>query len=177
MGMMTAAFQTVEDEDERRFPIPPGAVVLILALLFIGVIVVGIMLNNRSGSGRIRLVTIAELRSDPDDWDGRTVELVGHAEGVRELPFLSQYAIYTLRDDTGSMLTLTQKGAPPSASDEPVRVRSIFHSRITLEDELKRIAEDQLGPLGGAVVSLLVPGIPINVVYLEHQSYAPATTP
>jgi hypothetical protein len=170
---MLGAFQTVEDDDGRRFRVPPGAVVLVLLVLFIGIVVLGVALSRRGGAESERLVTIAELRQDPDRWDGRAVQLEGHAEGVRELPFLSQYAVYTLRDDTGSMLALTQRGAPPADGSTRVRVRAVYHSRVTLEGELRRIAEDQLGPFGAAVVSLLLPEIPINVVYLEHQSYAP----
>lgn len=170
MGLSTSAFQSVEDESRSR--VPPGAVVLVLAVLFIAVVILGIWLNNRSSIETDQVVTIAQLRADPDGWDSRVVTLSGWAEDVRQLPFLDQYAIYTFRDDTGTMLTLSQKGVPPSGIPEPVHVRAVFHSRITLEGELKRIAEDQLGPLGAAIVGLLVPGIPINVIYLEHQQYS-----
>jgi hypothetical protein len=170
------AFQTVED-DERRFPISPGIIVLALLILFIGVVVLGVALNRRAAGDTERIVTVAELRQDPDYWDGRLIRLEGSAESVRELPFLNQYAVYTFRDQTGTMLTLTQKGSPPGDGSTRVQVRAIYHSRVTLEGELRRIAEDQLGPFGAAIVSLLLPEIPINVVYLEHLSYAPVVVP
>jgi hypothetical protein len=163
-----ATHQRVPDGGERDYPIPPGAVVLVLAALFAGVVVLGIVLNNRSGEAIAR-VTVAELRADPDRWDNQTVDLAGQVDGVREVPLLSQYALYTFRDETGSILALTQKGAPPPGE---VRVRAVYHSRVQLDTALKRIVEEQLGPLAGGAVAALVPGIPLNVVYLEHHSYS-----
>ncbi|HUG14678.1 MAG TPA: hypothetical protein VMM78_06625 [Thermomicrobiales bacterium] len=177
MSNRATAYQSVPDEDERDFPLSPGVVVLVLAVLFIGVIVIGVMLNRGSGDAIAR-VTVAELRADPDRWDSRVVDLTGQVEGIRELPVLSQYALYTFRDDTGSIMTLTQKGAPPSSATGTVRVRGIYHSKVQLDTALKRIIEEQLGPLAGSAVAALVPGIPLDVVYLEHQSYeVQSTTP
>jgi hypothetical protein len=162
---------TGDEHEGRRLRVPPGAIVLGLGLLFLLAIVVGVVVSNRGEGETIRNVTIAELRADTDHWDNRVVELTGRAEDIRELPYLSQYALYTFRDDTGSIYVLTQQGAPPGSSGGALRVRGIFHARVTLDDELKRIVEDQLGPLAGAVVNLLLPGVPLNVVFLEHQSY------
>ena len=71
---------------------------------------------------------------------------------------------------TGTMLALTRNGAPPD-DGEQVQVEAVFHSKVRLDDELKEIVSDQLGPLAGAAVSTLVPGIPLDVVYLGHDSY------
>jgi hypothetical protein len=168
---MTSQPFTPDATEGRRFAIPPGAIVLGLGLLFVLVIIVGVVVSNRGEGVAISQLTIAELRADPDRWDNRVVELTGSAQDIRELPYLSQYALYIFRDDTGTIYVLTQKGAPPEDVDGALRVRGIYHSKVTLDDELKRIVEDQLGPLAGAVVNLLVPGVPLNVVFLEHQSY------
>lgn len=170
MSDRATSHQSVATDDERDYPIPPGIVVLVLALLLVGAIIAGVLLSNRSGDA-ISRVTVAELRADPDRWDNQTVDLVGQVEGVRELPLLTQYALYTFRDETGSILALTQKGAPPSSATGDVRVRAVYHSKVQLDTALKRIIEEQLGPLAGSAVSALVPGIPLNVVYLEHVSY------
>jgi hypothetical protein len=168
-----------EGESRRRFS-TPGLLLIVFGLLFICVIGAGILINREVGGiGGPRRVTVADLLGDPDRWDNREVELTGTAENVRTLPVLSQYALYTFRDETGSLLVLTQKGAPP-ADGRTVRLRGLYHSRVTLDDELRRIIEDQLGSVAAAIVSTLVPGIPLNVVFLEHESYellAPPASP
>ncbi len=159
-----------DEEERRRFPVHPGAVVLVLGLLLIAVIIIGVIANASTKPG-VSTVTIAQLRSDPDGWDNRRVTLLGSTEGTRELPVLSQYAIYTFRDETGTMLVLTQKGAPPDEANERITLEAVYHSKVTLDDELKEIVSDQLGPLAGAAVGTLLPGIPLNVVFLEHERY------
>jgi hypothetical protein len=157
------------DAERRRSWFAPGVIVALLGLVLVGLITVGVLANRSSEPG-IEAVTIADLRADPEGWDNRRVTLVGTVEGVRELPLLNQYAIYTFRDETGTMLALTSNGAPPDDGEE-VELEAVFHSKVRLDDELKEIVSDQLGPLAGAAVSGLVPGIPLNVVYLGHDSY------
>jgi hypothetical protein len=161
------------EEERRRFRVAPGAIVALLGLVLVGLIAVGVMANRSSEPG-VEAVTIADLRADPEGWDNRRVTLAGTVEGVRELPLLNQYAIYTFRDDTGTMLALTSNGAPPDDGVQ-VELEAVFHSKVRLDDELKEIVSDQLGPLAGAAASTLVPGIPLNVVYLGHDSYVMAT--
>jgi hypothetical protein len=69
------------------------------------------------------------------------------------------------------MLTLTRNGAPPDGNAEQVELQAVYHSKVTLDDELEDIVEDQLGPLAGSLVSLLLPGVPLDVVFLEHEKY------
>ena len=170
----SAMYQDVGEDEGRGFRVGPGLVVAVLAVLFVGAVVIGV-LSSREAGPSIAQMTVAELRADPDRWDGETVDLVGSVEGIRELPVLSQYALYTFRDGTGTIQVLSQKGAPPSSAGQAeMRVRGVFRSRVELDEALKRLLEDQLGPLGplaGSAVAALVPGIPLNVVYLEHESY------
>ncbi len=158
------------EEERRRFWMRPGAVVIVLGLLLVGIIAIGVFANASSEPG-VEAVTIADLRADPDGWDNRRVTLVGSVESVRELPILSQYAIYTVRDETGSMLALTRNGAPPDVEDQRLQIEAVFHSKVRLDDELNDIVADQFGPLAGAAVSALLPGVPLDVVYLGHDSY------
>ncbi|HEX5164473.1 MAG TPA: hypothetical protein VFV93_03685 [Thermomicrobiales bacterium] len=175
-GTQHNAIPPLPVEDERRgFRIHPGTIVAVLGVLLIGLIAIGIFVNRESEPG-VEATTIAELRADPTGWDNRRVTLTGTAESVRELPILSQYAIYTFRDETGSMLALTRNGAPPS-DGQRLQVEAVFHSKVRLDDELKEIVSDQLGPLAGSVVSTLVPGVPLDVVYLGHDSYDVLGTP
>jgi hypothetical protein len=163
------------EEERRRFRIHPGLIVGVLGVLLLAMIAIGVFVNRKSEPG-VRATTIAELRADPEGWDNRRVTLTGTAESVRELPVLSQYAIYTFRDETGSMLALTRNGAPPDDGQQ-LQVEAVFHSKVRLDDELKEIVSDQLGPLAGSVVSTLVPGVPLDVVYLGHDSFELLGTP
>jgi hypothetical protein len=172
----TPRFDISNDEGDQRSLLRAGLVVGVLGLVLLAVIVIGIIASRDGGGGSVDDVTIAELRADPERYDNRTVSLRGRVESVRQLPYLDQYAIYTFRDDTGSMLALTQRGVPATEIRDDVRLDATYHSRVTLDDELKSIAEDQLGPLAGEIVGLLLPGVPLNVVFLEHERYE-ATTP
>jgi len=158
------------EKERRRFRVPPGAVVLGLGLLLVAVIIIGVVTNASTEPGVSR-VTIAGLRANPDGWDNRRVTLSGSAESIRELPVLSQYAIYTFHDETGTMLVLTRNGAPPDGDTQPITIEAVFHSKVRLDDELKEIVSDQFGPLAGAAVSALLPGVPLDVVYLMHERY------
>ncbi len=99
------ANQTVADE---RAPLwaSPGMVVAGLFGLLVVLIAVGIVVTNRGGAPT-QDVTIADLRAQPDRYDGQTVVLTGTVDDVRQLPVLDQYALYTFRDETGSMWSLT----------------------------------------------------------------------
>jgi len=165
----------LSEDEGRRFPFAPGLVVLLLGILLAGLVVVGVLANRDSEPG-ISAVTIADLLADPDGWDNRRVTLIGTAESVRELPLLNQYALYTFRDETGTIYALTRNGAPPSDA-ERVEVEAVFHSKVRLDDELNDIVADQLGPLAGAAVGALLPGIPLDVVYLGHDSYKVIDSP
>ena len=133
------------------------------------VVAIGIVVTNR-GSSPVGNVTIADLRSDPDHYDNRSVILTGTVDDVRQLPMLDQYALYTFRDDTGSMWALTQKGIPPR-DGESVELTAVYHSRVKLDDQIKAIVEQQIGSLAGSIVGGLLPGVALNVVFLEHESY------
>lgn len=160
-----------ESDEGNRSLLIPGLVVLFLGILLVGAIVIGILVARDSDDASSDDVTVAELRADPDRYDNQSVSLRGRVEEVRQLPYLDQYAIYTFRDVTGSMLALTRKGVPPDDARANVRLMATYHSRVTLDDELKSIVDDQLGPLAGQVISLLLPGVPLNVVFLEHERY------
>lgn len=160
-----------DPDNESRSLVLPVIIVVLLGLLLLGVIVTGVIVSRESESSLDDIVTVAQLRADPDQYDNHEVRLSGQIESVRQLPYLDQYAIYTFRDDTGSMLALTRKGIPPDELRDDVRLMAVYHSRVTLDDELKSIVEDQLGPIAGQIVSLLLPGVPLNVVFLEHEAY------
>ena len=163
------ATPTARSAETDRGPLPfgPGLVVLLLGLLLAGVIAAGAWLNSREDTLGEPVVTIAALRADPSRYDNQVVSIDGQAEDVRELPFLSQYALYTLRDETGSMRVLTQHGVPPAGA--PTRLVATYHASVTLDDELRAIVRDRLGVAGELV--RLIPGIPLNVVFLEQERY------
>lgn len=157
-----------------------GAGVIALGALLLLLVAVGVAVAlelRGGGSGdAAEFVTIAELRADPGGFDNRSVQLRVWVEDVRSVPLLSQYAVYNVRDATGSMRVLTSNGAPPSGdiddpADAPVELQALFHSRITLNDELKRIIADQLGALAGAAAGVLLPGIPLDVIFLQHEHF------
>jgi hypothetical protein len=176
LGTMSTSAQPAgidqgQDEGERAWTrFVPIIVVLVLGVLLVAVVAIGVALSRESGPD-VSSVTIADLRANPDGYDNRLVEITGSADGVRKLPYLDQYALYTFRDDSGSILVLSRNGAPPHDGAQRIRLRAVYHSRVTLDDELKAIVEDQLGPLAGTVVGALLPGVPLDVVFLEHESY------
>ena len=47
---------------------------------------------------------------------------------------------------------------------------------MTLDDELRRVVEDRLGPIAAEMVIRLLPGVPINVDVLEHERCEPLET-
>ena len=159
---------TIED-DRGPLPFGPGVVVAFLAALLVIVIGIGIWLNNRESTIISEAVTIADLRADPSRYDNTIVSIDGRVESVRQLPILDQYALYTLRDDTGSMTVLSQHGAPPGG-DVTVRLVATYHASVTLDDELRSIVKDRLGSIPGELVRL-IPGFPLNVVFLEQERY------
>lgn len=157
------------EDNHGPLPVGPGVVVALLAVLLVVVIAIGIWLNGRDSTPTNATVTIADLRADPTRYDNTIVTINGRVEGVRSLPILDQYALYTLRDDTGSMNVLTQHGAPPGG-DVSVRLTGTYHASVTLDDELRSIVKDRLGSIPGELVRL-IPGIPLNVVFLEQERY------
>ncbi len=159
---------------DHRTPLwaSPGLIVAVIFSVLVVLIAIGVLITNRGGDVAGE-VTIAELRAQPLRFDGQTVILTGTAEQVRQLPVLDQYALYTFRDESGSMWALTQHGAPPDDGSE-VRLTAVYHSRITLDEEIKRIVEGQLGSLAGSVVSSILPSVAVNAVFLEHLEYQPA---
>lgn len=167
--MTTPTVRATSGESERGpLPFGPGLVVLLLGLLLVAAIAVGVWLNGRESTPTESIVTIAGLRADPGRYDNTVVRVDGRVEDVRTLPFLSQYAIYTLRDATGSMRVLSQHGVPPA--DAPTRLVATYHASVTLDDELRALVRDRLGSVAGELVRLL-PGIPLNVVFLEQERY------
>jgi hypothetical protein len=165
---------TTNDSLARRLSSSPGVVVLVLGVLLVAMIVIGVLVTSRgAGEQAGEAVTVADLRADPGRYDNQEVTLEGGVEGIRELPYLSQYAIYTVRDTTGTILVLTQSGAPPDTGEARYRVTGRFHSKVTLDDELKQIVQDKLGTVAGSLVGALLPGVPLHVVFLEHQRYEP----
>jgi len=156
---------------ESRNPLwaSPGLIVGVLFSLLILTIAIGVVLTNRGGTP-LRTITIAELRAQPERNDSQTVILTGTAEDIRQLPVLDQYALYTFRDETGTMWVLSQRGAPPR-DGEQVHLTAVFNSRITLDEQIQALIEAQFGSLAGSIAGSILPGLAINAVFLEHLEY------
>lgn len=151
----------------------PGLIVVALFSLLAIMIAIGVIATNRT-TNPIETVTIADLRADPDRYDLRTVTIRGNATSVRQLPVLDQYALYTFYDDTGEMWVLSQRGVPPGGSMQmgtQVELTAVFHSRITLDEQIETLVEAQLGSLAASVIGSILPGVGVNAVFLEHESY------
>lgn len=159
------------NEDRTPLWASPGLVVAVIFSVLIVLIAIGVLVTNR-GSDPAGEVTVAELRAQPLNFDGQTIILTGTAEEIRQLPVLDQYALYTFRDDSGSMWTLSQHGAPPDDGGT-IRLTAVYHSRITLDEEIERIVEAQFGSLAATVVSSILPSVAVNAVFLEHLEYQP----
>ncbi len=147
----------------------PGTVVAGLFGLLVLLIAIGIVVTNRGG-GPVTSVTIADLRAQPDRYDGQTVVLTGIVDDVRQLPVLDQYALYTFRDETGSMWALTQHGVPPR-DGEAVQLTAVYHSRVKLDEQIRTVIAEQFGSLAGSIAGGIMPGFVINAVFLEHEEY------
>ena len=168
---MSGRWVEVTDEREvRAFWSTPGILAIVAVGLLVAVIIAGIVISQRDSRGIINDVTIADLRADPDRYDQRMLELTGTVESVRTIPILEQYGIYDFRDETGSMLVLTRRGAPPGDGQQ-VRLTATFNSAVTLDEQIKRIVEEELGSIVGGIVDQIIPGLPLNVVYLNHERY------
>lgn len=171
----------VEVSEERGLGRPnwlsPGFLVAAAFLALIVLIIIGIVVS-RSGSERVRTdLTIAELRSDPDGYDGLTVELTGVVTRRYTIPLLDQYGLYEFDDGTASMFVLSDKGVPPE-DNQQVRLTAVFNGAVELDDQIRNLVEDRFGSVAGFAVDRLLPGIPLNVAYLTHQRYdLPAATP
>ena len=155
----------------KRTPLwaSPGTVVAVLFGLLVVLIAIGIVVTNRGGSP-VTSVRIADLRAQTDRYDGQTVVLTGSVDDVRQLPVLDQYALYTFRDETGSMWALTQKGVPPR-DGEMVELTAVYHSRVTLDEQIQTLVEEQFGSLAGSIAGGILPSLAINAVFLEHHSF------
>jgi hypothetical protein len=151
--------------------------VIVLLLVALAVVVTaGVVLSRASDASgdEVATTTISELRADPDGWDMQEVVVAGTFEDVRTVPYLDQYALYTIRDATGSMRVLSRNGAPQGDAGGEIRLRGLFHSRVTLDEAIRAIIEERLGGLAGSVVGSLLPDIPLDVVFIEHLSYTTA---
>lgn len=148
----------------------PGLIVGVLFALLILLIAIGVIVTNMGGSDGLQTVTIADLRGQPDEYDNQTVLLTGTAEDVRQLPVLDQYALYTFRDDTGLMWALSQRGAPPR-DGERVHLTAVFHSELTLDEQIRLLVEEQFGSLAGSIAGSILPDLGVSAVFLEHQSF------
>jgi hypothetical protein len=168
---MNTRWVDASELEPRRSPfwLSPLFFVIVAFGVLLALLVVGVLIYNRDSGDPLREVSIADLRADPERYDGDKLELSGTAEDVRTIPYLDQYGIYTLRDDSGSLLVLSRHGAPPTG--EPVTVTGTYHGALKLDAYLKSLIDDQLGPLAGTVVEGLLPGIPLNVVFIEHEKY------
>ena len=162
---------STESQLQQRSPLwaSPGLIVGVLFSVLVLLIAIGVIVTNR-GSTAAETLTIADLRAQPERYDSRTVILSGVAEDVRQLPVLDQYALYTFRDDTGSMWALSQHGAPPR-NGEDVRLTGVFHSRITLDEQVQMLVEEQFGSLAGSLAGSVLPDLGINAVFIEHLEY------
>ena len=163
------ATPTARSAETDRGPLPfgPGLVVLLLGLLLAGVIAAGAWLNSREGTLGEPVVTIAALRADPSRYDNQVVSIDGQAEDVRELPSPSQCAVRTRRGGRGWWGPPPRRGGPRPG---PLpRLVAAYHASVTLDDELRAIVRDRLGVAGELV--RLIPGIPLNVVFLEQERY------
>lgn len=156
---------------DQRTPLwaSPGLIVGALFSVLVLLIAIGVIVTNRGGTP-LTTITIAELRAQPDRYDNQTVILTGTAEDVRQLPVLDQYALYTFRDETGSMWTLSQRGAPPRDGQQ-VQLTGVFNSRVTLDQQIQSLIENQFGSLAGSIAGSILPGLAVNAVFIEHLEY------
>ena len=159
-----------EPRPGRRLLLSPGILVAGAFLFLIAIIVIGVIITREGDAETLDSVTIRQLREDPEAYDGRTVELVGVVEDRYTIPVLDQYGLYEFNDGTSSMFVLSDKGVPPGG-DQQVRLTADFNGAAELDDQIKRLVEDQFGAAAGFIVDQLLPGIPLNVVYLTHERY------
>jgi hypothetical protein len=162
------------DGPKRPAWLTPGLIVGAAFALLVIVVIIGVLISRGNGEQTQEDITIAQLRSDPEGFDGARVELVGTTSNSFSLPVLDQYGIYEIDDGTGSMFVLSDKGIPPD-NGEQVRVTAIFNGSVKLDDQIRTLIEDQLGSAAGIIADQFLPGIPLNVSFLTHQSFEPAT--
>jgi hypothetical protein len=169
---MSGRWVDVRDEPGtgRPFWKSPGILVAGAFLLLVFFIIAGIIITRDGGAETLDDVTIRQLRGDPDGYDGRTVELIGVVGDRYTIPVLDQYGLYEFNDGSGSMFVLSDKGVPPGG-DQPVRLTAVFNGATELDDQIRRLIEDQLGAAAGFVADQFLPSVPLNVLYLTHQRY------
>ena len=173
---MSGRWVDVTETPESRLPrwLSPGLIVGGAFVLLAAIVVLGVLYSQRDGEQVHDDLTIAVLRSDPEGYDGAKVELVGTISNRYTIPILDQYGLYELDDGTGEMFVLSDKGAPPDDGN-PVRITAVFNGAVELDDQIKNLVEDQLGSAAAFVADQLLPGIPLNVAFLTHQSFEPVT--
>lgn len=172
-GRVSGRWVEVEEERRRGFWFSPGLLAILAVGLLVAVIIAGVVVSRQDNDSVLYDVTIADLRADPDGYDQRMLELTGTVEDVYTIPILDQYGIYDFRDETGSMLVLTRRGVPPEGGEQ-VRLTATFNSAVTLDEQIKRLVEEELGSIAGALADRLLPGLPLNVIYLNHEKYEAA---
>lgn len=74
-------------------------------------------------------VPIAELERNPGQYDGKSVAVKGRVVSVTKLPFVA-LKNYTLRDDTGEILVLTEGDLP--AIGQEARVNGTFSAAVVI---------------------------------------------
>lgn len=158
-----------QDGSHGLLPVSPGLLVLGAFGVLLALVVVGVAITNR-GDDVLRDVTIAELRADQDRYDGRMVELQGEVVRAYSLPVLDQYGLYEFDDGSDSIFVLTDRGAPPEDM-QGIRLTGRYNSAIKLDQQIRRLVEEEFGSAAGFVVERLLPGIPLNVVYVRHDRY------
>lgn len=173
---MSGRWVEVSDSGGPKRPswLTPGLIVGLAFALLLIVVIIGILISRSDGEQVHDDITIAQLRGDPEGFDGVEVELVGTTSNRYTIPVLDQYGIYELDDGTGSMFVLSDKGVPPD-NGELVQVTAIFNGAVELDDQIRNLIEDQLGSAAGFIAEQFLPGIPLNVLFLTHQSFEPVS--
>lgn len=168
---MSQQWVEVKEQDGSRglLPVSPGLLVIGAFGVLLVMVVIGITVTTR-GDDVVRDITIAELRADPDAFDGRMVELQGRVTNAYSLPVLDQYGLYEFDDGSDSIFVLTDRGVPPEDMDD-LRLTGRYNSAVKLDQQIRRLVEEELGSAAGFVVERLLPGIPLNVVYVRHDRY------
>jgi len=82
---------------------------------------------------------IAKLLNNPGEYNGKTVEVAGQVQ--QSLGGLGVGA-YDMKDETGSITVLSDKGSPPP-SGAKITVKGIFQSLITLGTRSLSVLREQ----------------------------------
>ncbi len=52
-----------------------------------------------------------------------------------------------------------------------MQLTAVYHSQITLDEQIQTLVEQQFGSLAGSVVGRILPSLAVNAVFLEHTGY------